>query len=329
MTKAIRVHNLGGPDALQWEDVRVGDPAPNQVRIRHTAIGLNFIDIYHRTGLYPVPVLPFTPGIEAVGIVEDMGSGVSASMPWIRVGSRVAYASPPVGAYSEARLIDADRVVPTPEGIDDKTAAALLLKGMTAYYLLRRTYPVQSGDTILIHAAAGGVGLIVCQWAAHLGARVIGTVGSEKKAALARVHGCHYVIRYDREDFVSRVREITEGLGVPVVYDSVGKDTFDKSLDCLRPRGTMVSFGQSSGSVSPFDVAGLSARGSLFLTRPTLMDYTRNREELLETARETFEVVGRGIVRVEIHREFALSEASSAHRALEGRETTGSSILIP
>ncbi|MBT8420563.1 MAG: quinone oxidoreductase [Gammaproteobacteria bacterium] len=329
MTKAIRSHTLGGPEVLRWEEVQLGDPAPNQARIRHTAVGLNFIDIYHRTGLYPVPALPFTPGIEAAGIVEAIGSDVSARVPEIEVGTRVVYATPPVGAYSEARLIDADRLIPVPEGIDDRTAAALMLKGMTARYLLRQTYRVQSGDAILIHAAAGGVGLIVCQWAAHLGALVIGTVGSDEKAELARAHGCHQTIRYDRENFVERVREITEGQGVPVVYDSVGKDTFEGSLDCLRPRGMMVSFGQSSGPISPFDIAGLSARGSLFLTRPNLMHYTTTREELVANARETFDVAERGIVRVNIAQEFPLRAAADAHVALEGRATVGSTVLIP
>nr|VFK66730.1 MAG: NADPH2:quinone reductase [Candidatus Kentron sp. UNK]VFK72215.1 MAG: NADPH2:quinone reductase [Candidatus Kentron sp. UNK] len=329
MPKAIRIHETGGPEALRWEDLPIGDLDPNQVRLRHTAIGLNFIDIYHRTGLYPTQ-LPFTPGIEAAGIVEAMGEAVSSTIPGMQVGDRVAYATPPVGAYAEVRLIDADRLVPIPEGIDDRTAAAALLKGMTARYLLRETYRVQSGDTILIHAAAGGVGLIVSQWAAHLSALVIGTVGSEEKAALAAAHGCQHTIRYDREDFVARVREITEGKGVHVVYDSIGKEIFMGSLDCLRPRGMMVSFGQSSGNPPPpLDIAELTARGSLFLTRPTLMDYTRAREELLAAAAETFDVVRNGIVRMKIDREFPLQAAADAHAALESRKTTGSTVLIP
>nr|VFK58331.1 MAG: NADPH2:quinone reductase [Candidatus Kentron sp. TUN]VFK63348.1 MAG: NADPH2:quinone reductase [Candidatus Kentron sp. TUN]VFK67213.1 MAG: NADPH2:quinone reductase [Candidatus Kentron sp. TUN] len=329
MPKAIRIHKPGGPEALRWEDIPVGDPGANQVRIRHTAIGLNFIDIYHRTGLYPVPELPFTPGIEAVGIVEAIGSEVWAQIPQMKIGDRVAYATPPVGAYAEVRLIDADRLVPIPDEIDDRTAAALLLKGMTAQYLLRQTYSVRAGDAVLIHAAAGGVGLMVSQWAAHLGALVIGTVSSEEKAELATTHGCHHAIRYNREDFVARVKEITEGKGVHVVYDSVGKDTFIGSLDCLRPRGIMVSFGQSSGSIPPFDIAGLSARGSLFLTRPSLMDYTNTRGTLIPTARETFDAVKNGIMRVNIHQEFPLQAAADAHAALESRKTAGSTILIP
>nr|VFK14795.1 MAG: NADPH2:quinone reductase [Candidatus Kentron sp. LPFa]VFK30479.1 MAG: NADPH2:quinone reductase [Candidatus Kentron sp. LPFa] len=329
MPKAIRIHETGGPEALRWEDLPVGDPGPNQARVRHTAIGLNFIDIYHRTGLYPAQ-LPFTPGIEAAGIVEAMGEAVSSGIPDMQVGDRVAYATPPVGAYAEVRLIDADRLVPIPEGIDDRTAAAALLKGMTARYLLRETYRVRPGDTILIHAAAGGIGLIVSQWAAHLGALVIGTVGSEEKAALAAAHGCQHAIRYDREDFVARVREITEGKGVHVVYDSIGKETIMGSLDCLRPRGMMVSFGQSSGNPPPLlDIAELTARGSLFLTRPTLMDYTRAREELLAAAAETLDVVRNGIIHMKIDREFPLQAAADAHAALESRKTTGSTVLIP
>ena len=241
----------------------------------------------------------------------------------------MVYATPPVGAYSEVRLIDADRLLPIPEGIDDRTAAAFLLKGMTARYLLRQTYSVQAGDPILIHAAAGGVGLIVCQWAAHLGARVIGTVGSQEKAELATANGCHHTIRYDRDRFVERVREITAGEGVAVVYDSVGKDTFDQSLDCLRPRGTMVSFGQSSGSIQSFEITKLSVRGSLFLTRPSLMDYTRTREELIAAAREAFDVVRQGIVRINICQEFPLQAAADAHRALERRKTVGSTVINP
>nr|VFJ50591.1 MAG: NADPH2:quinone reductase [Candidatus Kentron sp. FW]VFJ53012.1 MAG: NADPH2:quinone reductase [Candidatus Kentron sp. FW] len=329
MPKAIRIHELGGPEKLRWEELPISDPGPDEVRVRHTAIGLNFIDIYHRTGLYPVPALPFTPGIEAAGIVEAIGSEVWARVPNVKVGDRVVYATPPVGAYAEVRLIDANRLVPIPEEIDDRTAAALLLKGMTAQYLLRQTYPVKAGDAVLIHAVAGGVGLMLCQWAAHLGALVIGTVGSEEKAMLATAHGCQHTILYSQEDFVARIKEITDGRGVHVVYDSIGKDTFTDSLDCLRPRGMMVSFGQSAGSVPPFDIAGLSTRGSLFLTRPTLMDYTRSREDLIATAKETFEVVRNGIVRVNINQEFPLQAAADAHFALEGRKTTGSTVLIP
>jgi len=329
MSKAIRIHKPGGPEVLSWEDAPMGKLGPDDVRIRHTAIGLNFIDIYHRTGLYPVPGLPFTPGIEAAGVVEAIGDEVLAKTPKLAVGDRVVYASPPVGAYSEVRDIDANRVVPIPEGIDDRTAAALFLKGMTAQYLLRQTYRVQAGDAVLIHAAAGGVGLMVSQWARHLGVLVIGTVGNEEKAELATSHGCHHAILYNREDFVARVKEITDGKGVHVVYDSIGKDTFTGSLDCLRPRGMMVSFGQSSGSVPPFDIAGLSARGSLFLTRPSLMDYTSTCGTLIPTAMETFDAVKEGIIRVNIHQEFPLQAAAEAHAALESRKTTGSTVLIP
>nr|VFK43020.1 MAG: NADPH2:quinone reductase [Candidatus Kentron sp. TC] len=329
MPKAIRIYKTGGPEALRWEDLSVGNPGPKQARVRHTAIGLNFIDIYHRAGLYPLE-LPFTPGMEAAGIVEAMGDEASSEIPDIKVGDRVAYATSPVGAYSEVRLIDADRLTPIPEGIDDRTAAAALLKGMTARYLLRQTYRVRAGDAILIHAAAGGVGLIVSQWAAHLGALVIGTVGSKKKADLATAHGCQHTIRYDQQDFVARVKEITEGKGVHVVYDSIGKETFMGSLDCLRPRGMMVSFGQSSGNPpSPLDIAELTARGSLFLTRPTLANYTHAREELLAAAAETFDVVKNGIARVNIDREFPLRAAADAHIALESRKTIGSTVLIP
>ncbi|HRZ08053.1 MAG TPA: quinone oxidoreductase, partial [Candidatus Competibacteraceae bacterium] len=275
MPKAIRIHQYGGPEALRWEEVEVGDPGPGQLRVRHGAVGLNYIDVYHRTGLYPLPSLPWTLGMEGAGQVEAVGEGVTE----FKVGDRVAYASPPVGAYAEARLIAADRVVALPDAIDDRTAAAMMLQGMTAQYLLRRTYRVQPGDAILLHAAAGGVGLIASQWARHLGAIVIGTVGSDEKAELARAHGCHHVVVYSRENFVERVREITGGQGVAVVYDSVGKETFMGSLDCLRPLGMMVSFGNASGPVPPFDPGILAAKGSLFLTRPTLMTYTAQRPD--------------------------------------------------
>src|SRR5690606_31467383 len=270
MPHAIRIHEHGGPEVLRWEPVEVPAPGPGELRIRHTAVGLNFIDIYYRTGLYQPPGLPFTPGSEAAGVVEEVGEGVEGFKP----GDRVAYGSASLGAYSEQRLVAADRVVHLPDNIDDATAAAMMLKGMTAQYLLRRTYRVEAGDTILIHAAAGGVGKIVCQWAKLLGARVIGTVGSDEKAEEVRQLGCDHVIVYSREDFVARVREITDGRGVDVVYDSVGADTFMKSLDCLRPLGMMVSFGQSSGKIPPFDVGILAQKGCLFLTRPTLFTYT-------------------------------------------------------
>jgi NADPH:quinone reductase len=325
MAGMVRVHAVGGPEVLRFEQVEVGEPGPGQVRLRQTAIGLNFIDVYHRSGLYPVANLPFTPGIEAAGVVEAIGEGVSE----VAVGDRVAYAAPPIGAYAEARLMQADRLVKLPDGIDDRQAAAMMLKGMTAHYLLRRTFPVQAGQTILFHAAAGGVGLIACQWARHLGARVLGTVGSEAKAELARAHGCDVPIRYDREDVVARVRELTDGKGVSVVYDSVGKDTFAKSLDCLAPRGMLVAFGQSSGNIPPLDLGVLSQKGSLYVTRPTLMTYTAAREDLLASAKELFEVVRKGAVRIEVHQTFALRDAAEAHRALEGRKTTGSTLLLP
>ncbi len=325
MPKAIRIHHTGGPDVLQWEEVTVGEPGAGQVRIRHHAVGLNYIDVYHRTGLYPVPALPSGIGLEGAGVVEAIGDGVTEC----QVGDRVAYASPPVGAYSEVRLMPADRVVVLPEVIDFKTAAAMMLQGMTAHYLLRRTYPVQPGDTILLHAAAGGVGLIASQWARHLGATVIGTVGNEQKAELARAHGCHEVIIYSRENIVERVRDITQGRGVDVVYDSVGKDTFFGSLDCLRPMGMMVTFGNASGPVPAFEPALLSAKGSLFLTRPTLMDYTAKREDLIYSAQELFDVVTQGIVKIEVNQTYALADAATAHRDLEARKTTGSTVLIP
>jgi NADPH:quinone reductase len=281
--------------------------------------------VYFRTGLYPPPQLPFVPGLEAAAVVEALGDGVRD----LQVGQRVAYASPPIGAYAERRQMPADRLLALPEGISDEQAAAMMLKGMTAQYLLRRTYRVQSGQTILFHAAAGGVGLIACQWAKHLGATVIGTVGSEAKAELARAHGCAHVIRYDREDVVARVREITGGKGVPVVYDSVGQATFERSLDCLAPMGMLVSFGQSSGKIPPVDLGILSQKGSLYVTRPTLMTYTAERADLVASANELFDVVQRGAVRIEVNQRFPLRDAAEAHRALEGRRTTGSTLLLP
>ncbi len=325
MAKAIRVHKLGGPEVLRFEESASGEPGPGQVRIRHTAIGLNFIDVYFRTGLYSVPNLPFTPGMEAAGVIEKLGPGIGE----FKIGDRVVYATPPVGAYSEVRVMPADRLVPIPDGISDQAAAAMMLKGTTAQYLLRRTYRVKPGDTILIHAAAGGVGLIVCQWAKQLGATVIGTVGSETKAKLAAAHGCDYPILYTEENFKQRVRDITQGEGVPVVYDSVGKDTFMDSLDCLRPFGRLVSFGQSSGAVPPLDIGLLSAKGSLFLTRPTHNNYMAKRQDLLASAQELFDVVNQGKVKVEIKQTFPLKDAAAAHRALEARETTGSTVLLP
>ena len=325
MVGMIRVHETGGPEVLRFEQVDLDAPGPGQVRLRQTCVGLNYIDVYFRTGLYPVPGLPFTPGLEAAGVVEAVGDGVTE----LAVGQRVAYAAPPVGAYAESRLMAADRLVAIPDGISDEQAAAMMLKGMTAFYLLRRTFRVERGQTILFHAAAGGVGLIACQWAKHLGATVIGTVGSDAKAELAKAHGCDHPIRYDQEDLVARVRELTGGKGVPVVYDSVGQATFDKSLDCLAPLGMLVSFGQSSGKVAPFDVGVMSAKGSLFLTRPTLMTYTASRADLVQVADELFDVVASGAVRIEINQRFPLREAADAHRALEGRRTTGSTVLLP
>jgi NADPH:quinone reductase len=323
MVMAIRIHETGGPEVLRWEEVEVGHPDPGEARVRHTAVGLNFIDVYHRAGLYALP-LPVVLGSEGAGVVEEVGPGVTDVKP----GDRVAYAGV-VGSYSQVRLIMADRLVRLPAEIGDRAAAAMMLKGMTAQYLLRRTCPVQRGDAILIHAAAGGVGLIACQWAKHLGATVIGTVSTEAKAQLARGHGCDHPIVTSRESFVARVREITGGRGVRVVYDSVGKDTFEGSLDCLQPLGMMVSYGNSSGPVAPISPLVLSAKGSLFLTRPTLMTYTARREDLLATAADLFKVVRSGAVKVEIHRTYPLEEAAQAHRDLEARRTTGSTVLLP
>jgi NADPH2:quinone reductase len=322
MIMAIRIHKTGGPEVLRWEEANVGRPGPGEARLHHTAVGLNFIDTYHRAGLYPL-ALPAVLGSEGAGVVEEVGPGVTEVKP----GDRVAYAGP-IGAYSQARLIRADRLVALPAEIGDRVAAAMMLKGMTAQYLLRRTCPVEAGDTVLIHAAAGGVGLIACQWARHRGATVIGTVSTEAKATLAREHGCDHPIVTSRESFVARVREITGGRGVRVVYDSVGKDTFDGSLDCLQPLGMMVSYGNSSGPVPAFSPLVLSAKGSLFLTRPTLMTYTARREDLLATAAELFEVVRSGAVRVEIRQTYPLAEAAQAHRDLEARRTTGSTVLL-
>jgi NADPH2:quinone reductase len=309
---------------LQWDEAPVGEPGPGQVRLRHLAIGLNYIDTYHRSGLYPLPPLPVVLGLEGAGEVLAVGEGVSG----LAVGERVAYVGA-LGAYSQERVVDAERLVPLPEGISPEVAAASLLKGMTAEYLLRRTHPVQRGETILIHAAAGGVGLLACQWAHALGARVIGTVSSDDKARLAAEHGCDHPIVYTREDFVARVKELTGGAGVPVVYDSVGQETFDGSLRCLRRRGLLASFGQSSGPVPPFDLQKLSRGGSLFLTRPTLFDYTATRAELLDCARAFFDTVLAGTVRVEIRQRYPLAEARRAHEDLHARRTVGSSVLVP
>jgi NADPH2:quinone reductase len=324
MPYAIRFHRTGGPEVLQWEDVEVGEPGPGEARLRHHAVGLNFIDVYHRSGLYPVP-LPSGLGTEAAGVVEAVGADVTDLAP----GDRVAYATSPLGAYAEARLMPADRLVKLPTAIGFEQAAAMMLQGLTAQYLLRRTYPVKPGDTILIHAAAGGVGLIVCQWAKALGATVIGTVGSDAKAAVARAHGCDHAIVYTREDFPARVRELTGGEGVAVVYDSIGRDTFLGSLDCLRPLGMMVSFGSASGPVAPFEPALLAQKGSLFLTRPTLFTYAARRADLSAMAAELFDVVASGKVDIAVNQRYPLREAARAHADLEARRTTGSTVLIP
>ena len=323
MSKAIRIYETGGPEVLRWEDVDPSRPGTGAALVRHEAVGLNFIDVYHRTGLYPLPSLPAVPGLEGAGIVEEIGAGVSE----VAVGDRVAYAGIPPGAYAEVRTIPAHRLIKLPDDISTRQAAAMMLQGMTARYLLKGCYKVSSGDVILIHAAAGGVGSIVCQWAKHLGATVIGTVGSMEKTEIARANGCDHPILYNEEDFAAKTREITDGRGVDVVYDSVGQATFMKSLDCLRPLGMMVSFGQASGSIPPLDLSVLSAKGSLFLTRPTLMTYTAKREDLLEHARDLFEVVSAGAVKIEVKRTYPLAEAAQAHRDLEARKTTGSTIL--
>ena len=323
MTHAIRFHKPGGPEVLVWEEVNVGKPGPGEARIRHTAVGLNFVDIYNRSGLYPAP-LPSGLGSEGAGVVEEVGAGVSDLKP----GDRVAYGSSPLGAYSEARLIPADRLLKLPDSIDDKTAAAMMLKGLTVQYLIRQTYRVKSGDTILLHAAAGGVGLILSQWAKHLGATVIGTVGSDEKAKLAKDHGCAHVIVYTREDFAKRVEEITGGNKVPVVYDSVGKDTFLKSLDCLAPHGFAVLFGQSSGAVEPLNLGLLAQKGSLFVTRPTLNTYGAKRENLVAMGKELFDVVQSGAVKIEVRQTYPLKEAAKAHADLAARKTTGSTVLL-
>jgi NADPH2:quinone reductase len=310
---------------LLWEEYDPGQPGSGEVLLRQEAVGLNFIDVYNRTGLYPLPALPATPGLEGVGIVEAIGKDVTE----VAVGDRVVYAGLPPGAYAEVRLIPAHRLVKLPVSISAQQGAAMMLKGMTARYLLHGCYRVKTGDTILIHAAAGGVGLIVCQWARHLGSTVIGTVGSPEKAELAHSFGCEYPILYEEEDFVSRVKEITQGRGVDVVYDSIGQSTFMKSLDCLRPMGMMVSFGQASGPIPSFDLGILAAKGSLFLTRPSLMAYTAKREDLLAHAQDLLEVVEKGVVKIEVKQSYPLAEAAQAHRDLENRKTSGSTILIP
>lgn len=321
MPHAIRVSRTGGPEVLSWEEVDQAEPGPGQVRIRQAAAGLNFIDVYHRTGLYPLP-LPFTPGVEGAGTVDSVGEGVED----LKAGDRVAYAGP-IGGYAEVRIIDSDRLVKLPDDISFDQAAGMMLQGMTARMLLRAVFPVESGDMILIHAAAGGVGLIMCQWANALGATVIGTVSNEEKAELARAHGCHHPILYTKQDFASEVDKLTAGEKLPVVYDSVGKATFMKSLDCLKPRGLMVSFGNASGPVEPFAPALLAQKGSLFLTRPTLFHYIASRRELDNSAAELFDAVRSGKVKIEVNQHFPLSQAAEAQRALESRQTAGSTVL--
>lgn len=322
--KAIRISETGGPEVMKLVDVEVGKPGPGEVRVRQTAVGLNYIDTYHRTGLYPVP-LPSGIGLEAAGVVEEAGEGVSVLKP----GDRVAYGTGPIGAYAEMRNLPANRLTKLPDAISDETAAGMMLKGMTARYLLRATYVVKPGETILLHAAAGGVGLIMSQWAKALGATVIGTVGSDAKAEIARAHGCDHVINYSTEDTVARVRELTGGKGVPVVYDGVGKDTLTTSLDCLRPRGMLVSFGNASGPVRALDLMLLSSKGSLYVTRPTLMAYTASDEELRETAEDLVNIVASGKVRIPVNQRYALADVVAAHRDLESRKTTGTTVLLP
>ena len=324
MTYAIRIHQTGVPEVFSWESVDCPAPGAGEATVRHAAVGLNFIDTYHRTGLYPLP-MPSGIGLEGAGVVEAIGPGVTE----VQVGDRVAYAGGPIGAYAEARNIPAHRLLKLPDAISFDTAAAMMLQGLTAAYLLRKTYRVQPGDAVLIHAAAGGVGLIACQWAKALGATVIGTVGSAAKGELAKAHGCDHVINYSTENFVSRVREITGGEGVPVVYDGVGKDTFMGSLDSLRPLGMLVTYGNASGPVPPLDLLLLSQKGSLFVTRPTIVSYTAKRADLEALGAELFDVVASGKVKIEVHQRYALKDAAQAHSDLEARKTTGSTLLIP
>ncbi|XP_009597650.1 uncharacterized protein LOC107779087 [Nicotiana tabacum] len=324
MVKAIRVHELGGPEVLKWEDVQVGEPKDGEIKVKNKAIGLNFIDVYFRKGVYKAAALPFTPGMEAVGVVTAVGPGLTGR----KVGDIVAYAGNPMGAYAEEQILPANKVVPVPPSIEPTVAASVLLKGMTAQFLLRRCFKVEHGHTVLVHAAAGGVGSLLCQWANALGATVIGTVSTKEKAAQAKDDGCHHVIIYKEEDFVTRVNEITSGQGVEVVYDSVGKDTFQGSLDCLKTRGYMVSFGQSSGSPDPVPLSALAVK-SLFLTRPSMMHYTITRDELLETAGEVFANAASGVLRVRVNHTYPLSQAAQAHADLESRKTSGSVVLIP
>jgi len=324
MPNAIRFHKNGGPEVLQWENVEVGEPGAGEARVRHTAIGVNYIDTYHRSGLYKL-ALPSGLGTEGAGIVEAIGPGVTD----VRPGDRVAYSGGPLGAYSEVRVMPADRLVKLPEGVSDKVAATLMLKGLTVQYLFRQTFPLKGGETILFHAAAGGIGLIACQWARALGVTMIGTVGSDEKAALAKTNGCTHTIVYTRENFVERVKQLTGGKGVPVVYDGVGKDTFPASLDCLSPRGMFVSFGNASGPIAAFDILLLSQKGSLYATRPTLATYTASRAAMLKMSEEMFSLVLGGKLVNEARQTYALKDAAQAHRDLESRKTTGATILLP
>jgi NADPH2:quinone reductase len=323
-TNAIRVHKQGGPEEMKWETVDLPTIKEGEVLIKHTAIGLNYIDTYHRSGLYPMPV-PLTLGLEGAGIIEEIGENVNG----LKAGDRVAYASPPTGSYAEAKVMPADRLVKIPDNISDEVAAAIMLKGMTVEYLVRRTYNVKAGQTVLFHAVAGGVGLIACQWLKAIGATTIGTVGSEEKAALAKANGCDHTILYREENFVDKVKEITNREGVPVVYDGIGKDTALQGLDCLSPFGLMVIFGNASGNAPPIDTGLLAAKGSLFLTRPTLMTYNAKREALVDSAQQVFNMVGSGKINISINARYDLKDAAQAHKDLESRKTTGSTLLMP
>ena len=323
-TNAIRVHKQGGPEEMKWETVDLPKVKEDEVLIKHTSIGLNYIDTYHRSGLYPMPV-PLTLGLEGAGIVEEIGENVND----LKAGDKVAYASPPIGSYAEEKVMPADRLVKIPDNISNEVAAAIMLKGMTVEYLVRRTYNVKAGQTVLFHAAAGGVGLIACQWLKAIGATTIGTVGSEEKAALAKANGCDHTILYRKENFVDKVKEITNGKGVPVVYDGIGKDTFVQGFDCLSPLGVMVIFGNASGNAPPLETGMLAAKGSLYVTRPTLMTYTAKREALVDSAQQLFNMVGSGKINITINARYALKDAAQAHKDLESRKTTGSTLLIP
>ncbi len=328
MVKAAVIHEKGKPDVFRWQDVEVGAPQAGEVRLKHSAIGVNYVDTYHRRGIphpWPVPPLPAVIGLEGVGTIEAVGDGVDRFAP----GDRVAYASPPLGAYVQERVMPATHLLKVPDEIDDVSAAGMMLKGLTAQYLLRRTYCVQPGDTIVIHAGAGGMGLILCQWARHLGATVIGTVSNAEKAELARINGCDYPIIHNQEDFAAKVMEVTDGEGVPVVYESIGKDTFERSLDCLRERGILVSYGHASGPPPPVDLIDLGRRGSLFVTRPAIMHYMKKRHELEASAQDLFDVVRSGRVKIQVNHMLPLREVAEAHRAIEERRTTGSTVLLP